>query len=294
MIKPRVSASTAAAAANETAQNVPVLIAVSAPEDAGGANGEGQQQKPKRYRRRPGRSVEGRGDAFDDADQHGAGEHAGEARHAAEHADRKDPPDVIAADRRLDRLDDDQQSAGHGGRRDRDAKGDALDTGGVRGHQLQGQPILRDRQDRPADKGAPEKELQHREHQQRDKTRDQHAQWQVDHAEMQGRTDIGRFDKAVVDAKDQDQGHFAYKQQAKEESEALNRLLAALLEGVEIDLVHRHADQKKYRRHDDADQDRIDAEIRIDQIGDKRPEHDKGRVGDVNDVEHAEGDRHAD
>ena len=45
---------------------------------------------------------------------------------------------------------------------------------------------------------------------------------------------------------------------------------------------------------DDADQDRVDAEIRIDDIGDKGPEHDEGRVRDIDDVEHAEGDRHAD
>src|SRR6202047_5492835 len=86
----------------------------SAPEDAGGADGEGQEEKAERDGRRPGGTVEGRGDAFGDADQDGAGEHAGKAGHAAEHADRKDAPDVIAADRRLDRLNDDE--AGGGGR----------------------------------------------------------------------------------------------------------------------------------------------------------------------------------
>ena len=39
---------------------------------------------------------------------------------------------------------------------------------------------------------------------------------------------------------------------------------------------------------------RFDAEVGIDDVGDKGPEHDEGRVGDVDNVEHAEGDRHPD
>jgi hypothetical protein len=145
-----------------------------------------------------------------------------------------------------------------------------------------------------ADEGPPEKELQDRQHQQRDQKRDQHAQRQIDKAEMQARTDIGCLDKSIIDAEDQDQGDLADEQQAEEEGETLNRFFAALLESIVVDLVRAHADEKEYRRHDEADQDRIDAEIRIDDIGDKGPEHDKGRVGNVDDVEHAEGDRHAD
>jgi len=44
---------------------------------------------------------------------------------------------------------------------------------------------------------------------------------------------------------------------------------------------------------DHADQNWGDAEIRVNDIGDKRPEHDKARVGDLDEVEHAERDRHA-
>src|SRR5215469_4006653 len=62
--------------------------ASSAAEDAGGTPGEGQEQEAERHRGCPGGAVEGRGDAFDDADQNGAGEHAGEAGHPAEHANR--------------------------------------------------------------------------------------------------------------------------------------------------------------------------------------------------------------
>ena len=48
------------------------------------------------------------------------------------------------------------------------------------------------------------------------------------------------------------------------------------------------------RRHHDPDQDRVEAKIGVDDIGDKRPEHDEGRVRDIDDVEHTERDRHAD
>src|SRR5262249_12499238 len=83
----------------------------SAAEDAGGAHGQGQEQKAERDGGRPGGPIESRGDAFDDADQNGAGKHAGGGGHAAEDTDRKTPADIIAADRRLDRLNDDQESA---------------------------------------------------------------------------------------------------------------------------------------------------------------------------------------
>ena len=161
----------------------------------------------------------------------------GKARHATEHADREDPADIVAADRRLDRLDDDQQRSGDRGGRDRDAKGDPFDPARIGRHQLQRQPVLRYRQDGAADECAPEKELQDREHQKRHEERDQHAQRQFDKAEMQAGADIGRLDKAVVDAEDQDQADLADKQQAEEEGETLNRFFAALLEGIVIDLV---------------------------------------------------------
>ena len=50
-----------------------------------------------------------------------------------------------------------------------------------------------------------EEELQHGDQQQRDDAGHQHAQRQVDEAEMQGRADIGRLDVAVVDAEIEDQ-----------------------------------------------------------------------------------------
>ena len=41
-----------------------------------------------------------------------------------------------------------------------------------------------------SDKGPPEKDLQHCEHQQRDEKRDQHTQRQIDKAEMEARADV--------------------------------------------------------------------------------------------------------
>ena len=111
---------------------------------------------------------------------------------------------------------------------------------------------------------------------------------------MQTRPDIRRLDKAVIDTKDEDQRHFSDEEKTEEESQTLDRFLASALERIIIDLVHSHADEKERRYHDDADQDRIDAEIGIDEISDKRPEHYEGRVRDIDDVEHAERDRHAD
>src|SRR5205085_7502719 len=103
-------------------------------------------------------------------------------------------------------------------------------------------------EDRPADKGVPQKDLQQRQHQQRNEARDQHPQRQIDKTEMQARADIGRLDKTVIDAKDQDQRHLGDKQKAKEEGQALDRLFAAALEGIVIDLIYRHADNEEDRR----------------------------------------------
>src|SRR6516164_594558 len=125
----RVSASTAAVTRKETPQNLTLLISApatlprcgrvrgpahsdgrvrvpkthsSAPEDAGRANGQGQQQKPKGDGWCPGRPVKCRGGAFGYADQHRSGQHTGKTRHSAENADGKDAADIVAADRRLD------------------------------------------------------------------------------------------------------------------------------------------------------------------------------------------------
>src|SRR6266404_6290156 len=57
--------------------------------------------------------------------------------------------------------------------------------------------------------------------------------------------------------------------------------LPILLEGVIVNLINSHTEQKERRRHYDTDQDRVDAEARINDVGDKGPEHDERRMGDI-------------
>src|SRR5690349_20483345 len=80
-----------------------------ATKDATGPHREGNQEDAERHRRRPGRAEESSRQVLDDAERHRRDYHAGEAAQAAEHADREHPADIFAADRRLDRLDDDQR-----------------------------------------------------------------------------------------------------------------------------------------------------------------------------------------
>ena len=105
--------------------------------------------------------------------------------------------------------------------------------------------------------------------------------------------DIGRVDGAVVDAEHQVQPDLGDEQQAEEEGEAAQRFLAAFLERLVVDLIDEHAEHIKHRQHHDARDDRIDAEGDIDDIGDVGAEDDEARMRDVDDVEHAERDRHA-
>ncbi len=92
------------------------------------SEGQRGQEKTERHRRCPGRSVKRGGDAFDDAEQEGGDQRAGHATESAKHADGEDAADIFAADRRLDRLDDDEQRAGHRGDCDRETEGDAFDV----------------------------------------------------------------------------------------------------------------------------------------------------------------------
>ena len=131
------------------------------------------------------------------------------------------------------------------------------------------------------------------EQRQRRHARHQHPQRQVDQPNMDARPDIGGFDVAVVDAEHQDQRHLGDKQQAEEESKAAQRFLPAFFERQIVDLINRCAERKEHRQHDDADDDWIDAKIDVDEIGDVRAEDDETRMRDIDDVEHAERDRHA-
>src|SRR4051812_42887495 len=78
-----------------------------ATKDATGSHREGHEQYAEGHRRRPRRAEEGRGQVLDDAEGHRGDHHAGEAAEPAQHADGEHAADIFAADRRLDRLDDD-------------------------------------------------------------------------------------------------------------------------------------------------------------------------------------------
>ncbi len=88
--------------------------------------------------------------------------------------------------------------------------------------------------------------------------------------------------------------HFGDEQQAEEEGEAAQRLLSAFLEGQVIDLINQRAEIIEDRQHQNAGQDRIEAQPLVDDIGDIRPEDDEGRMRDIDDIEDAERDRYAD
>ena len=105
--------------------------------------------------------------------------------------------------------------------------------------------------------------------------------------------DIGGLDVAVVDAEGEDQAHFGDEQQAEEEREPAQRFLTAFFERQVVDLIDRGAEREKRRQHENADENRIDAEIDVDEIGEIGAEDDKGGMRDVDDVEHAERNRNA-
>ena len=76
-----------------------------------------------------------------------------------------------------------------------------------------------------------------------DEARHQHAERQIDAAEMEARADIDGVDETVIDAEDQDESDLGDEQDAEEEGEAAQRLVAAPLEGQVIDLIDRGAEQ---------------------------------------------------
>ena len=165
---------------------------------------------------------------------------------------------------------------------------------GSTAHQPQGELVLRHRGNRAPDEGARQEELQRGEQGKRGEARHQHAQRKIHHAEAPSRPDIPRLDIAVVDAEDENEHHLGDEQEAEEEREAAQRFLPVLLERLVVDLVDAGAEQIEHRHHDDADQDRVDAEAGVDDIGDVGAENDEGGMRDVDDVEDAERDRDAD
>src|SRR6201999_598413 len=128
---------------------------------------------------------------------------------------------------------------------------------------------------------------------QRHEARYQHAQRQIDEADMDAWADIGSLDIAIIDAEGEDQPDLGDEQKTEEEGQAAQRFLSAFLERQVIDLIDDRAEREEHRQHDDAGDDRIDAETGAEKIGDVRAENDETRMRDVDDIEHAEGNRDA-
>ena len=60
-----------------------------------------------------------------------------------------------------------------------------------------------------------------------------------------------------------------------------------------VDLINAGAERVERRHHHDADENWVEAEAHIDDIGGVGPEDDEGGMGDVDDVEDTERERHA-
>src|SRR6185503_12282245 len=96
------------------------------------------------------------------------------------------------------------------------------------------------------------------------------------------------------DAEYEDEHHLGNEQQAEEEREPAQGILAALLERGVVDLIDRGTERIERRQHENGGEDRIEAERLIDDVGDVGAEDDERRMRDVDDVEDAERNRHAD
>ena len=85
---------------------------------------------------------ENRRQVLDNAEHHRCNPGSGQAAHAAEHGDREDAADKIAADSRLDRFQDEQQCARGACQRDGDGEGDAFKADRIRAHESQRDRVL--------------------------------------------------------------------------------------------------------------------------------------------------------
>ena len=116
---------------------------------------------------------------------------------------------------------------------------------------------------------------------------------QLDGAERERLVDIGRADVAIIDPEQESERDFDDEQEPEEERQAAQPLLAASLERYVIHLVRERAERIEGRQRDDADEHRVEAELRIDDVGDVRPDDDEARMRDIDDVEDAERYRNA-
>ena len=101
---------------------------------------------------------------------------------------------------------------------------------------------------------------------------------------MPGRADIGGFDVTVVDAEIEDERDLGDEQESEEKGESTQRFLPTSLKGRVIDLIDASAERVERGCNNDAGEDRIQSKLRVDDVGDVRPENDKSGMGDIDDV----------
>src|SRR5262249_14223632 len=121
----------------------------------------------------------------------------------------------------------------------------------------------------------------------------QHAQREVDIAEMQARPDVARLDVAIVNTEHENQNHFGHEQQAEEKGEPTQGFLSTFFKRQIVDLVDERAEQIERRQHHDAGHNGVNPEGDVDDVGNVGSENDERRMRDVHNVEHAEGNRNA-
>src|SRR5207237_925479 len=117
---------------------------------------------------------------------------------------------------------------------------------------------------------------------------------QIHDADMQGYANVGSLDVTKIDAEHQDQADLGDEKNAEEEGETAQRISATPFERQVIDLIDERAECIESRQHDNADDDRVDAQPLIDDVSNVGAENDEGGMRDVDDIEDAEGNRNAD
>src|ERR1035437_10116301 len=140
-------------------------------------NGERKQECGERNSRRPRWPNERGRYRLDNAEYERRDDGPRYAAHAAEHADRKDSADVLTAEGRIHRLDDDEKPSGNRRGCDGYAKGQLSYCDSVNRHKAESELILRHRHDRASNEGMAKKNVQPRHQRHGSDKWDNHAQW---------------------------------------------------------------------------------------------------------------------
>ncbi len=163
-------------------------------------------------------------------------------------------------------------------------------TGADKAHRLR---ILRHREDGAAGEAPGEIELYAQQHGDAGDAGHGEAQRDLDGADLIGRGEIRQVDQAVVDAEGQHQADLDDEHDAEEEGQPLQGIVAPPFEEMVVDPVEQPPEQEAAYREQRRRQERVDAEGVDAEEGQERAEHDEGGMGDIDDVQHAEGDGHA-